>query len=358
MKTYFINLKFLLLMLFFISGLLIMSFAADREKTFDVTKGDQFEASISNGNISVSVWNKDQVYIKSVNIDDRDLDNLKLEKTDNRVVVKFKGHNSDQFYIEVSLPAYLSVNMSSGGGNIDIKGNLEGKVELASGGGNISLLNVANKLSISTGGGNIAVGSIEGDAKISSGGGNIVLGSIKGKAEVSSGGGNIAVGNVSQSAEVSTAGGNVSVGKTSGSVEISTAGGNIKLEGATGKAEVNTSGGNIDLMNISSSIDANTAGGNIKADLNPTANSNSELNTAGGDITLILPSNAKAYITATVFASKSMSKNEAEKLIKSDFEEATVNFVGNNLVKKFVLNGGGSNIELNTASGKIKIIKK
>lgn len=358
MKAYFLNVKFLLLMLFFISGLLIMSFAADREKTFNVSKGDQLETSISNGNVSVSVWAKDQVYVKAFNIDDGDLNYLKLEMIDNKVVIKFKGFNSNQFYLEISLPAYLGVNISSGGGNIDIKGNLESKVNLSSGGGNISLLDVANKLSISAGGGNIAAGNVDGDVKISSGGGNIALGNIKGKAEVSSGGGNIAIGNIGDSGEVSTAGGNIAVGKASGSIEISTAGGNISLDGATGKTEVNTSGGNIDLKNISGSVDANTAGGNIKTDLNPTANGNSELNTAGGDITLVLPANAKAYIIATVYASKSLSKSDAEKLIKSDFEPTTVNFVGNNLEKKFVLNGGGPNIELNTASGKIKILKK
>ncbi len=358
MKAYFMNVKFLLLMLFFISGLLIMSFAENREKTFDVSKGNQLEVSISHGNVSVYVWSKDQVYIKAVNIDDEDLNNLKLEKMDNKVVVKFKGVDSDQFYIEVSLPTYLSTNISTGGGNIDIKGNLEGKVELASGGGNISLMNVANKLSISTGGGSIAAGNIEGEIKVSSGGGNIAIGNVKGKAEISSGGGNIAVGNVTESGEISTAGGNISVGTVSGSIKISSAGGNISLDGATGKADVNTAGGNISLKNISGSVSTNTAGGNIKADLNPSVSSNSELNTAGGDITLVLPSGAKANIIATVYARKSLNKSEAEKLIKSDFEAASVDFMGDNLVKKFVLNGGGANIELKSASGKIKIIKK
>ena len=48
----------------------------------------------------------------------------------------------------------------------------------------------------------------------------------------------------------------------------------------------------------------------------------------------------------------------SNKFIKSDFEEATVNFTKGGFNKKFLVNGGGSIIELNTASGKIKINKK
>ena len=55
---------------------------------------------------------------------------------------------------------------------------------------------------------------------------------------------------------------------------------------------------------------------------------------------------------------KILDESDADKLIKSDFEPTNVDFHKNNFIKKFVLNGGGSMIELNTASGKIKINKK
>ena len=55
---------------------------------------------------------------------------------------------------------------------------------------------------------------------------------------------------------------------------------------------------------------------------------------------------------------KEANDPDIEKMIKSDFEATTVDITNRNLTKKFVLNGGGSKIELNTASGKIKINKK
>jgi hypothetical protein len=343
---------------FILFGFLVFANASDKEKTFNVSKGDKLEVSISNGNISISTWDKDQAYIKARNINSDDLNNLKIEQQGNKVVVEFKGQDSDDFYVEISIPSKFNLDLSTGGGNISVNGNINGKVESSTGGGNIDLNDVGDKLSVSTGGGNISVGNVNGESEISTGGGNISVGDVKSKAEVSTGGGNILIGNIGGNGEVSTAGGNISVGKVSGSAELSTAGGNINLDGATGKVEVSTAGGNISLKNISGSIEANTAGGNINADLSPASNSTSEFNTAGGDIYLSVPSDAKANIVATVYVGQHISEPDVEKMIKSDFEPATVDISNKNLIKKFTLNGGGAMIELNTASGKIKINKK
>jgi hypothetical protein len=358
MKNQFKSRNLLSLVLFVLSGFLFISNAADKEKTFNVAKGDKLEVSASNGNVTISIWTKDQAYIKAINIDEDDLNDLKIEQIGNKVVVDFKGQDSDDFYLEISIPTHLSLEISSGAGNISVNGNVSGKVVISTGGGNINLKDVGDKLSVATGGGNVSVGNTNGESEISTGGGNINIGDVKNKAEVTTGGGNISIGNIGGSGEVSTAGGNISVGKVAGSVELSTAGGNISLDGASGKVETNTAGGNINLNNISGSVEANTAGGNIYAEFSAPINSNSEFNTASGDINIKIPADSKVYITATVYAGKKISDADSDKLIKSDFEEATINFDKSNLIKKFVLNGGGSNIELNTASGKIKINKK
>lgn len=358
MKNQLIDKKLLALVLFILSGFLIISNASDKEKTFNVSKGDNLEISASNGNVNISIWTKDQVYIKALNIDKDDLNDLKIEQSGNKVVVDFKGQDSDDFYLEISIPAHLNVDILSGAGNITVNGNINGAVKFTTGGGNISLKNAGDKLLVSTGGGNVSVGNVKGELEISTGGGSISIGDANSKVEVSTGGGNVSIGNIGGSGEVSTAGGKISVGKISGNAELSTAGGDISLNGAVGIVEVNTAGGNITLKNISGSIEANTAGGNIYADLAPAANSKSEFNTAGGNINLIIPSNAKVNIEASVYVSKSLNKSEAEKFIKSDFEPATIDLHKNSLVEKFILNGGGANIEMSTASGKINISKK
>lgn len=345
-------------MIFLLSGFLAFAQAIDKEKSFNVSKGSKIEVLSSFGNINSMVWDNDQVKVKAINVDEDEIKYLIIEQIGNTIKVDFHGEDSDDFYIDLSVPAYLDLDLSTGGGNIKINGNIYGKIEIATGGGNIKLNDAGEKLSVSTAGGNISVGNINGISEIATGGGNISIGNIKNKAEVTTAGGNISIGNIENSAEVTTAGGNISVGNISGNAELSTAGGDIKLEGASGKVEVNTAGGNISLKNISGSVEANTAGGNIYAELKPTNKIKSRFNTASGDITLKIPSDAKVNITATVYASSKLNQSENYSLIKSDFEAATVDVQKNNLIKKYVLNGGGAFIELNSAYGKIKIEKK
>ncbi|MFZ1517948.1 MAG: hypothetical protein WAU11_04195 [Ignavibacteriaceae bacterium] len=358
MKAFITEWFVLIVLSFVLSGLISFTNAADKEKTFSVSKGDQLVVSVSNGNITISPWNKDQAHITVKNIDEDDLNDLKIEQHGNKVIVEFNGQDSDDFVLEVFLPENFNLDLSSGAGNITFNGKILGKVDVSTGGGNVKLQDVGDRLSVSTGGGNISVGNIFAETEIVTGGGNINIGDIKSRTEVSTGGGNISIGNIGGNVEVSTAGGIISVGKVTGNAELSTAGGNINLEGASGKVEVSTAGGNINLKNISGSVDGNTAGGNIVVELNSNITGNCELNTGGGDISLTLPADAKVGIDANVYVGKNVPESEANKFIKSDFEEATVNFTKGGFNKKFLVNGGGSIIELNTASGKIKINKK
>ncbi len=345
---------FLMLFVFFSINL----FAEDYEGGKKVVRGDKLEVSATNGNIIVSVWDKDEVFIKAKNIDVDDVKDVSFKQNGNVVAFEFKGQDSENFYMEVSIPAYLILDFSTGGGNVSIKNKVNGPVEISTGGGNVSLNDVGNILSISTGGGNILVGNVSDKVEISTGGGEVKVASALKNLEVSTGGGNITIGSIGGKAEISTGGGNISVGNASSGIEISTGGGNIKLDGANGSIEVSTGGGNISLKNVKGSVEANTAGGNILAEFSAPINSSIELNTASGDINIKIPADSKAYIIATVYAGKIISDADSDKLIKSDFEAATINFDKSNLIKKFVLNGGGSNIELNTASGKIKIDKR
>ena len=365
-----------ILMIFILTGFLSLTNAVDKEKTFNVSKGDNLEVTVSNGNVTINTWDKSQAYIKAYNVDQDDLSYLKIEQQGNKVIVDFEGEDSDDFYLEVSIPEQFNLEIATGGGNVNISGvvtgsskittgggnistlSLNGNAKISTGGGNIKLENIGGDLSVSTGGGEVRVGIVNGETKISTGGGNIDVKEVKNKLSVSTGGGNVTIGNIGGEGKVSTAGGDLSVGKVSGSAKLSTAGGNIYLGGASGNVKVNTAGGEISLRNISGSISANTAGGNINAELNPDGKSESKLNTAGGDIYLTLPGNAKANVVATVRINKHLSKSEADEKIKSDFEVTTVDLSSKDITKKFVINGGGSLIEMNTASGKIKIIKK
>jgi len=378
-----------------LSAIISITAAQDQKKSFTVNKGDLLDVSTRMGSITVDTWGKNEVSVTVKNIIDSEIPLLTMVQTGNKVEVKFKGEDSDRVEFEISIPSQLDLDLSTGGGNITLKNDLDGKIDASTAGGNISMMNIIGKADISTAGGNIKVGdinskadistaggnikvgdinsdadistaggdmkigNINGNADVSTAGGNIKIGYIKGGADVSSAGGNISVDNIDGNADISTGGGNVKVGTVSGSAELNSGGGNIRLEAATGKVEVNTGAGNIKLENIKGSIEANTGAGNIDAKLIPDDTSVSELNSGVGNITLYVPETAKVTIVATVSVHIWNDDESDLQNIKSEFTPTTVNRYRNKkqIEAIFKLNGGGSNIELNVGMGEIEIKK-
>jgi hypothetical protein len=378
-----------------LSAIISITAAQDQKKSFTVNKGDLLDVSTRMGNITIDTWEKSEINVIVKNVISSEIDLLTMVQTGNKVEVKFKGDNSDRVEFEISIPSKLNLDLSTGGGNITLNNDLDGKIDASTAGGNISVMNIIGKADISTAGGNIKVGdinskadistaggnikvgdinsdadistaggdvkigNINGKADVSTAGGNIKIGYIKGGADVSSAGGNISVDNIDGNADISTGGGNVKVGTVSGSAELNTGGGNISLEAATGKVEVNTGAGNIKLENINGSIEANTGAGNINAKLIPDGTSISELNSGVGNITLYVPESAKVTIVATVRVHVWNDDESELQNIKSDFAPTTVNRYRNKkqIEATFKLNGGGSKIELNVGMGEIDVKK-
>ena len=376
MKKQSSHLTRLIFCLFLISAI-IPSLAVDREASFNVQKNDLLLIDINQGNITVNTWDKSEVKILAKNIDNDEVNLLTMEQKSGKVEVRFKGEDSDNFNLELTIPADLFIDFKTGGGNVTINDDLRSKVIIASAGGNITakiiggeadittaggnikLADINNNASVSTAGGDIQVGSVNGKAEIVTAGGNIKVGSVNNTADISTAGGNVTVGTVGGSADISTAGGNVNVSTVSGDAEISTGGGNIKLDGATGKVEANTGGGNIDLKNIKGSIEANTGAGNITAELSPDGKSNSDLNSGVGSITIYIPESAKTTIVATASDFKWGESAKDSDSIKSEFESNIITQIrkGNTFESVYELNGGGSRIELNVGMGNINIKK-
>ena len=349
----------------------------DVEKSFSVKSDDNLNLSTSMGNITIDTWDKNEVNIIAKNILESELNLLSMNKNGNSVEIIFKGDDSDEVEFELMIPSELNLKLSTGGGNIELKSDLEGMIDASTAGGNISTKNingntdistaggnikvgdVNNNADISTAGGNIKVGNITGTADISTAGGNINVSSVSNSADISTAGGNISIGNIDGNADVSTAGGNISVDKVSGSAEISTAGGNIKLDGATGTVEANTGAGNIKLKNIKGSVEANTGAGNIYAELIPEGNNNSELNSGVGDITLKVPETAGVTIVATIQVLMWSGDESDLDNINSDFTPTKIDRrKGRKQIEvTYELNGGGNIIELNVALGNINIQK-
>lgn len=349
----------------------------EKEKSFPVSKGDNLEVSLSNGNVSIGVWDKNEVFVKANNISKNELKFFQANKENKTISVSCLCGESDNFELKIMMPSFIHCDITSGAGDIEIKGNVSGNVSLSTGGGNISIGNVEGAAEISTGGGNITTGSINNDITISTGGGDIKVGKINGKANISTYGGNITVGDVTKSLELSTAGGNIVIGKVGGRADISTAGGNINIDKLTNDADVSTAGGNILINESSSKLDVSTAGGNISlknisgtirgstfsgdiyAELSSAGSLNGELSTNVGSIKLIIPEDAKVNILASV-KSYNWSEEDNIKNIESDFKAEISNFENEDrqITAKYIINGGVNPLYLSTTMGKIYLKKK
>lgn len=354
-----------------------------RSKTFNVSKNGKLDITVRSGDIHISSWNKSQVSVTAEGIDDEDLDRLKMSQSGNTVRVDFRPRGNwggwDGYHVrfDISVPSDFNIEMKTSGGDLEVTGMINGRIDGSTSGGDIRLESVTGTVDMSTSGGDIKVGDIKGNAELNTSGGDIDLKSVDGEADVKTSGGDIRVdrvgkrldahtsggditiGEVGGEANVSTSGGDVKVKKVSGNAKMKTSGGDINLFGASGTVEASTSGGDIELENITGSIDARTSGGTIKAELRPSGKGDSELRSAGGDIRLAVPENSKVTIEALIRIEGRWGSRRSRYDIRSDFKADTYEKDDNmdEIRATFKLNGGGEKIYLTTSNSNIIIQK-
>ncbi len=352
-----------------------------RSKSFTVSKGGSLNVSVRSGDVRINSWNKNEVFVRAEGIDNEDLEYLTMKQSGNRVSVEFRPRGNWGWgrgpKFDISIPADFNVDMKTSGGDLEVVGAITGKIEGKTSGGDIRLEDAVGSVEMSTSGGDIRVGNIKGSVELSTSGGDIDLKKVDGDAEVRTSGGDIKVesvgkrlqaktsggdieiGTVGGEVTASTAGGDVKVGKVSGGARLRTSGGDIRLMGASGNVDASTAGGDIDLRDITGSIEAKTAGGDIKAEMRPSGKGTSELKTAGGDIRLAIPDNAKATIEAVIYLEGRWGSRKDRYEIRSDFKAETHDLKGDGdeIRARYVLNGGGEKIYLQTTNSNIEIRK-
>ncbi len=357
---------------------------AVKEQTFTVGKGSALDISVTGCEILIKTSDKNEINVVVEGLDEEDMQFVKMSQSGDEVRVTYRpkwGNNSDGRFL-ITVPTQTKLELRTSGGDIELQGNLTGDAVGSTAGGDITIEKVKGTVRMSTSGGDIRTGDIDGKADLRTSGGDIALAVVNGEATVSTSGGDIRiekvakkldartsggeieVGDIGGDASLSTAGGDVRVGKVSGNAYLRTAGGDLKLKGASGTVEAKTSGGDIDLDNITGSIEASTAGGNIVADLNPSGKGDSKLKSSGGDIKLMLPATAKATIEATIRLRDNYGWNSSSKKskyeVRSDFPSLSYDVDGDRdeIRARYMINGGGEIITLETVNGYIEIKKK
>lgn len=128
-------------------------------------------------------------------------------------------------------------------------------------------------------------------------GGDLELRNLSGKTVARTSGGNIRINGLSGDADVRTSGGNIRALQIVGNTKLITSGGNINVDDAHGDVSAHTSGGDIRLLGIDSKLLARTSGGDVDVAM-VGANRGVDVSTSGGDITLHVPADFKAALSA------------------------------------------------------------
>ncbi len=365
----------------------------DIDREFDVAVGGTLTIRSDAGAIDVRTWDQDRVRLQvrnsrgfEVEIDQRGNDVVVV--ADSRGSLFGLGRSNIGFTVDV--PTRYNLELDTGGGRITVA-DISGEVEADTSGGNISIgMVTGGDIHADTSGGNIEVRGATGDVEVDTSGGNITIGDVTGSVIADTSGGRIRIGNVQGDIDADTSGGSIEVGESGGRVILDTSGGtiraawalgsitadtsggniflagsdtrvradtsggNIEIDASNGPVEADTSGGNIIVRNATGPVSADTSGGRIEVDITTTTSrvgGSIDLDTAGGDITLRVPSNFQASISANLEVSR---RSRGDYRIYTDFP-LTIQEDDGDIIGRGDINGGGDRVSLRTNNSDIYI---
>jgi len=354
---------------------IVKTFAQEEHniQSFKVNKGGSLKVEISGGDILIKTGNDNEVKVSTM--EDEDYKDVSVSQDGNNITVESSG------YIDfvITVPPEYNLNLNTSGGDIELVNNIRGKVKINTSGGDILLKDVVGEVNGSTAGGDIKCGNVKGNVRLNSSGGDISVSSAEGECMLSTGGGDVIAKDVTKSLTVSTGGGNVDCSNIDSDLKISTGGGNVSMNNISGVIKVTTGGGdisgtgigkggevitgagNVNLKNLSGYIIINSGAGDISAEFVSVGNKESKIVSGYGNITIYIPENSKVTIEAKVKFSEgnvySVDKQEISESIKSEFKSSTEDKRKGEYHAVYIVNGGGTNIELETSIGNIEIKK-
>src|ERR1700722_15152748 len=237
-------------------------------------------------------------------------------------------------------------------------------LDLSTGGGDINTDDIGGPETVLTSGGNIMAGNIGGAARVVNGGavlrtsgGHIRMASVEGAAKLVTAGGNVTVEHSGSSLNAETTGGQIEVGESAGLVRAKTGGGGIRVIRVSGPTDLETVGGSIYLTQVDSAVKASTGAGVITAwFVAPVKGpSQCELQSNDGDIVVYLPRQLPVTIDAQV-----QSGDEHRVIVDPAFQltmsDDGPSRNGHMVRAEGPLNGGGEVLHLRTVTGNIRLV--
>jgi TonB family protein len=358
---------------------------AEKSGTIPTKDGRSLRVNVDLGNVQVFTDESSQIsYHAIVEVDSRDpgakefLQHISFIARQTPWGVALNGkvpwqglHGRFSATIEIHIPRHYILEISTGGGNIDVQ-DIDGRISLISAGGNITVGRVGSEddltrsvhdagrikgdrlkpvlpvaARIETQGGQVSVGNVAGTLRATTSGGHITTGNIGGDAILRTGGGQIYAGRIAGAAALDSGGGNIHVQSAGSSVTADTAGGGIVLRQADAPLRVSANTGGITawLRDVPGLKTAGNAGGQKPRGV-------SQLSSADGDIVVYIPRDLAATIDAIVEQGNTYRIAADPSLpIKISYQDSGAGVRTIHGAGRF--NGGGEIFHLKTISGNI-----
>lgn len=232
-----------------------------KEKTFPTTEGKTVHVKVSGGDVLLTSWDKNEVYVKILgNENAEEKLEFDLNSTVDGVEIISRKKNSAmnwfhniQVKVEVIVPQKYNSDINTSGGDISYNG-INGIAKLNTSGGDVEGENFRGRLDISTSGGDISLNGSNTEIDAHTSGGDIELnysGTNMG-IDLSTSGGDITVklpDDFNASIELSTSGGDVSCSyKMNNVTKMSHSKLIADLNSGGKKLSAHTSGGDVEVL--------------------------------------------------------------------------------------------------------------
>ncbi len=257
---------------------------------------------------------------------------LNISVNDNKVTATAKPKHKNMAWkkalnisFKAFVPSYVSTDLSTSGGNINLK-------------------DISGTQNFSTSGGNLNVDNVSGKIRGRTSGGNLKLHNLKDEIDLSTSGGNIDAENCTGNIKLSTSGGSLNLSGLNGHISATTSGGNVRGNDIGGELFSNTSGGSIVFKDLYCSLETSTSGGNIDVAIREFGQY-IRISNSGGNIDLVIPKNKGADL-----------KLSAQKIKTSGLENFSGSKEDDEIKGK--LNGGGIPVTVSSGSGNIYLSLK
>lgn len=250
--------------------------------------------------------------------------------------------------LNVDLPKSASVEISTGHGDVDVAGTINGDIVVRSASGDIKIEKAGADVSVVSQRGDVRIAEVAGNAKLSGRGDDVDISNVTGDATIEGAFvGSIRASNIARTFHCASPWSDLTVTQLTGRLEADS--GDITLTGANGSVKLTTRNKDINVKNVAGRIEITNTHGDVKVTYSGPPREDLNVTNASGDMDVTLPAGSNFSVSAV--------SNSGE--VASDFSSASLKALNENSRGEIMgqYGGPGPKLTISTSYGTIHLRK-